>query len=305
MARALIVGSAGQDGTLLSEQLRGLGYDVHGLTRDGVSLDDTAAVEQLIAAQQPDEIYFLAAYHHSSEDAPVEPLELFHNSYRVHVAGLLHVLEAMRKRAPRARLFYAASVLIFGAATESPQTETTPLRPICAYGITKTAGLHLCRHYREQHGIHASVGILYNHESPLRAERFVSKKIVSAAWAIKQGKRDKLELGDLSAEIDMGYAPEFVDAMRRILALDAADDFIIATGETHSIREFVELAFAHVGLDWRDHVVENRAVMTRPSRQRLGDPSKLTRATGWRPTTSFPALVRALMDAQAQRVTGA
>jgi GDPmannose 4,6-dehydratase len=302
MRTALIVGSAGQDGTLLSEHLRARAYRVVGVTRgQPPALEDAAATAQLVADVAPDEIYYLAAFHHSSEDPPLEPLALFERSFAVHVVGLLHVLEAMRTRAPRAHLFYAGSALMFGDAADVPQTEATPFAPTCAYGITKTAGLHMCRFYRRTHGLHASVGFLYNHESPLRAAKFVSKKIVTAAWEIQRGTRDKLVLGDLSAELDMGYAPDFVDAMHRIAQLDQPDDFIVATGEKHAIREFVELAFERVGLGWRAHVEENRAVITRRPQLRLGDPSKLVRATGWRPSTTFADMVRVLVDTQAPR----
>lgn len=299
MTKALIVGSAGQDGTLLVNRLRALGCDVLGVTKSsGHAIEDAAAVAALIASFQPDEVYFLAAYHHSSEDPPIEPLELFRHSYAVHVTGLLHFLEAIRKHAPEACLFYAASSLIYGDVVETPQTEGTPFRPTCAYGITKTAGVQMCRYYRKTHAVCASVGILYNHESQLRAEKFVSKKIVKAAWEIKRGTRDKLVLGNLDAEIDWGYAPDFVEAMRLILALDVADDFIVATGELHTVREFVELAFGHLGIDWRHHVEENRTLITRPPLRRMGDATKLARATGWRPSTSFPEMVRALIDAE-------
>jgi len=195
-------------------------------------------------------------------------------------------------------LFYAASSLIFGDPIESPQTETTPFAPTDAYGITKTAGVQVCRHYRKVHSVYASVGILYNHESPLRAEKFVTKKIVKAAWAIKRGTRDKLVLGNLSAELDVGYAPDYVDAMRRILALDAPDDFIVATGETHSVRELVELAFGELGLDWHQHVEEDHGLITRPTLRRVGGPRKLAAATGWRASTSFASMVQALIDAE-------
>lgn len=301
MKRALVVGSAGQDGTLLSDQLQALGYEVGGVSKARGSIEDPAAVAALVAGFQPDEIYYLAAFHHSSEDPAVEPGTLFDRSVAIHVSALVHFLEAMRAHAPRARLFYAASSLVFGDVTESPQTEATPILPTCAYGITKTTGLQICRHYRRAHAIHASVGILYNHESPLRAATFVSKKIVKAAWAITRGAQGKLVLGSLSAQLDWGYAPDFVDAMRRILALDAADDFIIATGEPHSVGEFVELAFGQLGLDWKRHVDENRGLITRAPILRVGDPAKLTRATGWRPSTSFPAMVRALVDAEGAR----
>ena len=296
--KALVVGSAGQDGTLLSGHLRELGYEVRGITKADLSIVDPREVEDTVATFGPDEIYFLAAYHHSSQDPPVEPLVLFQTSFAVHVAALLCFLEAIRKRAPRARLFYAASSLIFGDPIESPQTETTPFDPTDAYGITKAAGVQVCRHYRRVHSVYAAVGILYNHESPLRAEKFVTKKIVKAAWEIKRGTRDKLVLGNLSAELDVGYAPEYVAAMRGILALDAPDDFIVATGETHTVRELVELAFAELGLDWQRHVEEDRGLITRPALRRVGDPRKLLAATGWRASTSFAAMVQALIDAE-------
>jgi GDPmannose 4,6-dehydratase len=296
--KALVVGCSGQDGTLLTAHLGRLGYDVIGISRSSLSIEDAGEVERLIAEQEPAEVYFLAAYHHSSEDPPIAPRELFERSNAVHVLALLNFLEAIRARSPRTRLFYAASSLIFGDVTESPQTETTPIAPTCAYGITKSAGLQICRFYRRNHGIHASVGILYNHESPLRAEKFVTRKIVKAAWAIKRGTRDKLTLGNLAAEMDAGYAPEYVDAMHRIVGLDGPDDFIIATGELHSIRELVELAFARVGLDWRTHVEENPALITRPPLRRVGNAGKLAGATGWRPATTFSKLVATLMDAE-------
>jgi GDPmannose 4,6-dehydratase len=298
MKKALVVGSDGQDGTLLTAHLTSLGYDVRGVDRDAPSsIEDANDVAMLVKSAQPDEIYFLAAYHHSSEDPVIEPGELFARSVAIHVTALVHFLEAIRKHAPRTRLFYAASSLIFGDATQSPQTEDTPLAPTCAYGITKTAGLRICRFYRRTHGLHASVGILYNHESPLRAPKFLSKKVVKAAWEIKCGTRDKLVLGSLDAEVDWGYAPDYVDAMHRIVGLDTADDFIVASGECHSVRELVELAFGMLDLDWRKHVEENRTLTRQPLR-RVGDASKLTRATGWRPTTLFPQMVRALVEAE-------
>lgn len=296
---ALIVGSAGQDGTLLTAHLRDRGYVVHGVTRPSFAIGDAVSVANLVGELQPAEIYYLAAFHHSSQDAPIDPLGLFERSVTVHVTALVHFLDAIRTRAPRARLFYAASSLIFGEVAESPQTESTPIAPTCAYGITKAAGLHICRHYRRTYGVHASTGILYNHESPLRHAKFVSKKIVTAARAIQRGTLDTLVLGDLSARVDMGYAPEYVDAMHRIVALDTPDDFIVATGEHHSIQELVEEAFGELGLDWRRHVREDRALITRTAPLRVGDPSKLTRATGWRATTRFAELARILVRATA------
>jgi GDPmannose 4,6-dehydratase len=318
MKRALIVGDRGQDGTLLGDHLLGLGYGVLGIDRgsmqargvaapagDAPSIFEAASVARLVGAFAPDEIYYLAAFHHSSEDRPIEPLELFERSQAVNVTGLVHFLEAMRTHAPAARLFYAASSHVFGDASDGRQNEETEVKPVCVYGITKAAGLQLCRHYRRTHGVHASVGILYNHESQLRAEKFVTKKIVRGALAIKRGLQRKLVLGDLAAEVDWGYAPDYVDAMQRILSIETPDDFIVATGEKHSVRDFVALTFGELGLDWRQHVDENAALITKRSLCRVGDSAKLTRATGWRPATSFAAMVRALVAAEQASATAA
>jgi GDPmannose 4,6-dehydratase len=290
MTTAIVVGSGGQDGTLLSAHLRARGVDVHGIAKP------ERDVARIVAETNPDEVYYLAAFHHSSQDPPIDPGELLARSTEVHVTNLARWLDAIRARPTR--LFYAASSLLFGDPVESPQTERTPMNPTEAYGVTKLAGMTLCHEYRSN-GVFASVGILYNHESPLRAVKFVSKKIVKAAWAIRRGEQEKLVLGSLDAALDWGYAPDFVDAMQRILALPAADDFIVATGELHSVREFVELAFGQLGLDWRAHVEENPSVITRPPLARVGDASKLTRMTGWRPSKGFAEMVRALMDAEA------
>src|SRR5581483_8894819 len=254
MKRAVIVGSEGQAGRILFDQLAGTGAAVLGIgsnrTRSttpdspvGIDITNRSEVLETVRAWQPDEIYYLAAYHHSSEDKTGDDAELFERSFEVHVCGLIHFLEAMKQHAPDARLFYAASSLVFGTPSHSPQNEDTPLAPQCVYGITKVAGIHSCRFYRESHDLHVSVGILYNHESPLRRAGFVSQKIVRAAIAIARGSREKLVLGDLSARVDWGYAPDFTEAMQRIVRLTEPDDYIIATGEAHSVQEFVEIAF--------------------------------------------------------------
>jgi GDPmannose 4,6-dehydratase len=314
MKRALIVGHRGQDGTLLTARLIELGYEVVGIGRgtteahgvpslagEAPSIHDASAVDRLVASLAPDEIYYLAAFHHSSEDRPIEPGELIERSYAVNVSALVHFLEAMRNHAPQARLFYAASSHVFGEPSGAIQDEQTPIKPICIYGITKASGLHLCHYYRRAHSLHASVGILYNHESHLRDEKFVTKKIVKGALAIKRGQRDKLVVGNLAAEVDWGHAADYVDAMHRILSLDEPGDFVVATGEKHSVGQFVELAFAELGIDWRTHVVENAQLITKTPFCRVGNAGKITRATGWRPTTSFPAMVRALIAAEIAR----
>ena len=308
MSRALIVGANGQDGRILYDRLRDEGGAVLGLARDSVrstepqasariDIADPQQVRALIASWRPDQIYYLAAYHHSSQDQiGSDTVGLFERSYAVHLRGLLHFLAAIQELSPATRLFYAASSLVFGDTASEMQDEQTPLNPRCIYGITKTSGVHCCRFFRETHGVFASAGFLYNHESIYRQEKFVSQKIIRAALEIADGRREKLILGDLSARIDWGYAPDFVEAMVKMLALPEAGDFVVATGEAHRVQEFVELAFGRLGLDWKAHVEENAAVLQRKRRTLIGDASKLRGATGWRPSVTFAEMVQTLVD---------
>lgn len=300
MSDALVIGAAGQDGRLLMEQLRREARSATGVGRGAIDLGEAGAVADLVAAEQPGEIYYLAAHHHSSQDRAPEPGALFRASLAVHVEGLLNVLEAMRLKAPGARLFYAASSHCFGSRPPTPvQDESTPLDPDNIYGITKTAGVHACRHYRDEHGLFASVGFLYNHESRFRRAEFVTSKIIRAASGIRRGRREKLVVGDLSAEVDWGYAPDYVDAMTRIVRLATPGDFVIATGEAHSVGEFARLAFAAAGLDWREHVEEDPAIITRRNLALVGNPAKLKAATGWAPSVTFDQMIGKLLDARA------
>jgi GDPmannose 4,6-dehydratase len=250
-----------------------------------------------MANNELDEIYYLAAFHHSSQERPASEEETLEKSHDIHVTGLRNVLNAMKEHQPDARLFYAASSYIFGNPPTPIQDETTPLNATSAYGVTKAAGVQLCRQYRAE-GLFASVGILYNHESGQRPETFVAQKILNTGRRIAAGSAEKLVLGDLSAKVDWGYAPDCVDAMIRILRLPQPDDFIIATGESHSVREFVELAFAALGLDWKSHVVENPSLLGSPKPPLVGNPNKLKRMTGWRPSVSFEQMVRLLLEAR-------
>jgi GDPmannose 4,6-dehydratase len=316
MRRALIVGSAGQDGRILFDRLAGEACAVLGLGRDSVrctedfetspvDVGSRTEVTRIIERWRPDEVYYLAAVHQASEDAvAADVVSLFQTSLRVHLTGLIHFLDAIKEQQLRASLFYAASSLVFGDVTTTPQNEETPFRPGCVYGITKAAGVHACRFYRETHGVHASTGLLFNHESPLRRQNFVSQKIVRAAAAIANGHSEKLVLGELQAQIDWGYAPDFVDAMLRIVRHSEADDYVVATGETHSVQDFVEIAFGSLGLDWRAHVIENRSLLTRPHRTRVGDARLLRKRTGWRPSVTFPQMVEILIEtAQREHVS--
>jgi GDPmannose 4,6-dehydratase len=294
----VIIGAHGQDGRLLSEQLEAEGHPVVKIGRGDISLTNQTEVGTLVSRLQPREVYYLAAHHHSAEDTfDSNEAILFQSSFEVHVTGLVNFLEAIRTRSPQTRLFYAASSHIFGQGGAGAQNEQTPFQPHCIYGITKASGVQCCRYYRQKHSVFASAGILYNHESCLRAPQFVSQKIIQSALAIAAGNQHKLVLGDLSARIDWGYAPDYVKAMRNILELSEPDDFIIATGESHSVREFVEIAFEAAGLNPDNHVVESPDLITKSPRSLIGDASKL-RSTGWERTVSFRQMVLILLNNQ-------
>ena len=313
MKTSIIVGSDGQDGRIAFELLsargdRVLGIDLHGVRSSGVSWDRPVDITKkddvaaLLGATKPDEVYYLAAYHHSSEDRVPDDVELFEKSDAINVSGLLFFLEGIRANALRTRLFYAASSLIFGAADSAIQDENTPFAPDTIYGISKLSGLLLCRHYRAQRNVFVATGILYNHESPYRGANFISKKIIKAAVHISQGRADPLVLGDLNAEIDWGYAPDYVEAMTRILEHERADDFIIASGIKHSVRDFVEIAFGYLGLDWKKHVREVPGVVTRTRKVLVGNPGKLMRTTGWQPMVDFRGMIKILLQAEGASV---
>jgi GDPmannose 4,6-dehydratase len=310
MKKALIIGCNGQDGRLLYENLSQKGYHVTGVARPSqhgpahdwrTSLDisDREAVFDLIKKVGPDEIYYLAAYHHSSENMPTQDNgELFNKSFQVHVLSLVNFLEGMRTYAKDSRLFYAASSHIFGNPAIEPQDEQTPFSPKCIYGITKTAGIHTCRFYRNRDRLFVSTGILYNHESPYRKPIFVTRKIIDSAIRIKNKQQDKLVLGNLSAEVDWGYAPDYVDAFHRIVNAAAPDDFVIATGKKHSVRDFVEITFGYLGLDWKKCVEEDKNIIAKNVVSLVGDSQKLMRTTGWAPSVDLKAMIRLLLLAE-------
>ena len=303
MKTAVITGSAGQDGIYLAEHLRNLGYLVTGLPRAGaVDITDAHQVTRLLAKLQPTEVYHLAAYHHSSQDKLSDDRAIFDHSTAVHCLATANFLDAIRQVAPATRFFYAASCHLFGAPSTALQDESTPFNPDGLYGITKQTGVQLCHYYRQKYQVYAAVGILYNHESPLRAPNFVSQKIVKAAVAIRAGRQAKLTLGDLDVAVDWGFAGDYVDAMCRTLQLPGAEDFVIASGATHRVGELVEEAFQAVGLDWRKHVSTDPALLRRSSRLPLaGNSSKLRRMTGWEPQTNFKELVQLMIAAEQRR----
>jgi GDPmannose 4,6-dehydratase len=310
--RSIVVGHRGQDGRILLGRLRQRMDRVYGIDRGVIedlgydsglenpfSLANADKISQLLHRLQPDEIYYLAAYHRSSQGfSSFDRLGSdLHEGMEVNVQGVVNFLEGMRLHAPRARLFYASSSLVFGeGALNDQQNEMTPWKPTCEYGLMKALGMQACRLYRNSCGLFASCGILYNHESIYRTEEFLSKKVISAAHHIRAGTGEKLVVGDLDAVVDWSYAPDFVDAFLRILQLDKPDDYILASGEGHTVREFIEIAFSYLGLDWRDHVVEIPQVLHRSKSARIGDPSRLKDATGWAPSLRFADMVRRLVD---------
>lgn len=310
MKRAVVVGSSGQDGRILFERLSAegavVGVDVSGVVQQdwvgaelpsGGDPTDARATDALIAAVQPDELYYLAAHHHSSEERPDDGKELL-ACLDVHVRGLVNVLEALRRHAPACHVFYAGSSHMFGRPAAPTQSEETPFSPKNPYAITKVAGAHTCALYRERAEMHVSVGILYNHESPLRGPQFVTQRIVRGARQAAADPSYRLTLGSLSAVVDWGYAPDYVDAMVRIVRHPSPDDYVIATGEPHTVADFAAAAFGCLGLDWRAHVQEDPSRLKGATGTLVGDASKLRSRTGWKPTVSFDEMVKILVTAK-------
>ncbi len=308
MKRTVVVGCRGQDGSYLVERLaqdravigldRGL-VETHGVDLalpDAVDLGDRDAVARFVAAALPDELYYLAAHHHSAEQRPDDGTEL-EACLAVNVIGLVHVLDALKAHAPTCRVFYAGSSHMFGGATTEVQSEATPFSPRNPYAITKVAGAHTCALYRQRARMHVSVGILYNHESPRRGPQFVPQRIVRGARAAAADATHRLTLGALDAVVDWGWAPDYVDAMIRIVRHPTPDDYIIATGEPHTVEDFARAAFGHLGLDWRAFVTEDPKLVKGEKITLIGDASKVREATGWKPSVGFEQMVRVLVEA--------
>ncbi|MEA2276743.1 MAG: GDPmannose 4,6-dehydratase [Solirubrobacteraceae bacterium] len=305
---ALITGITGQDGSYLADLLLERGYDVHGMVRrastekferiehirdritlhQGDLLDQRSLVDTL-RASRPDEIYNLAAMSFVAVSWIQPTLTAEFTG-----VGVTRILEAMREACPEARFYQASSSEMFGKVLEIPQTETTPFYPRSPYGVAKAYGHFITVNYRESYDLHATSGILFNHESPRRGLEFVTRKITWHAAAIKHGLRDKLALGNLDAERDWGYAKDYVEAMWLMLQQDAAEDYVIATNTTHSVRDCVQVAFDEAGLgDW-ERYVEIDPAFVRPAEvdHLIGDYSKAERDLGWRPQTTFEELIR-------------
>ena len=306
--KALITGIGGQDGRLLSSHLVDLGYEVYGVSSPKrrtdrpenvfhVDLADFKATTDLIRAVSPDEIYHLSALHHSSEYNVNSYFSLVTESLRANVLSTLNLLEACSSFVPSVRLFFASSAQIFGDCSVSPQNEFTPRNPLSLYASTKLMSMNICSYYRSNRNLFVSTGILYNHESSLRDSGYVSKKIVAGLVRILNHETKELRLGDLDAQVDWGYAGDYVEAMQKMIRLDNPDDFVVATGQTHTVREFLELASKYVGVDWQEYVtVDGSILQRRPTGILVGDSSKLRNLTGWVPKTSFEAMVRAMVE---------
>lgn len=312
MPRALIVGHSGQDGRILWDQLVARGFSLVGISRRqvrthraqwGASVDigDREAVSRLVDGFRPEQIFFLAAHHHSSEQVRDDHIELWRNSWAVHVHAFSHFLESTVSCCPHARVFYASSSRVFGKVACSPQNESTPLRPACAYGVTKASAMLLADYFAREHGLHVSCGILYNHESPLRGAQFVSRRIVDGLLALKRGRAATLEVGTLDARVDWGYAPDYTCAMQLILDKADVGNFVIASGTTHSVREMITIAADYLGVEWQGRVVETAQLLRRDPQQLCGDASNLRKATGWTPSVNFPQLVRILVEGALER----
>lgn len=319
--RALITGAGGQDGSLLAELLLEREYEVSGVVRpgetkryenlDGVrdrielipaDLLDERSLASALERAQPDEVYNLAApsFVPRSWDQPVETAEFA-------AVGATALLEAVRNTVPEARVYQAASSEIFGDPLEAPQHEETPIMPVTPYGAAKAYSFFIVRSYRRRYGLHASSGILFNHESPRRPLDFLPRKVANGAARISLGLDSSLQLGDLDARRDWGYAGDYVRAMWLILQQDEPDDYVIATGVTHSVRDLVEFAFEHVGLDWRDHIVVDESLRRGKAELHnlVGDAAKARERLGWEPTVDLRGLVRMLVDADLERLHAA
>ena len=295
--KAIIVGSAGQDGRLLAAHLAARDYAIVGVSRSSHDISNPAQVQALVREFAPDEIYYLAAYHHSAE-AKQEAAEgeLLGRSYAINVVGLGYFLHAVLENKRECGVFYASSSHVFAGGSLEPLDEESSRQPVSIYALTKQAGMQLCAFYRAQHGLRASTGILFNHESPFRASTFLSKQIAMAAARISCTGEGELVVGTTEAVVDWGAAKDFVDAMHQVLQLPQGDDFVIATGNPHTVADFARTAFEHVGLDYLKYLRIIPSKVTRPAATRIGNPAKLTRVTGWRACTDFREMVENLVD---------
>ena len=318
MKKALITGITGQDGSYLAELLLSKGYQVTGMVRrastetfdriehirDRISLVqgdllDQGSINQIMQDVQPDEVYNLAAmsFVPTSWSQPILTGEFT-------ALGVTKMLEAIRKICPKARFYQASSSEMFGRVIETPQTEKTPFYPRSPYGVAKVYGHFITVNYRESYNLFALSGILFNHESPRRGKEFVTRKISDGVARIKLGLQKELRMGNLDAKRDWGFSGDYVRAMWLMLQQDKPDDYVVATGETHSVREFLQIAFSHVGLNYEDYVVvDPRFIRPAEVDLLLGNPAKARENLGWKPEVSFEQLVTMMVDADLKRLS--
>lgn len=321
MKKALITGITGQDGAYLSRLLLDKGYEVHGIVRrvaledpehrlwrikdvmeklklHSGSLESYASLFDVVEKVKPDECYHLGAQSFVSYSFEDE-----FSTISTNINGTHYILSSIKNRAPKCKFYFAASSEMFGQVREVPQKETTPFHPRSPYGISKVAGFELARNYREAYGLFACSGILFNHESPMRGYEFVTRKISRGVAKIKLGLSKELRLGNLEAKRDWGFAKDYCEAMFLMLQQDKPDDYVISTGETHTVKEFAELAFSHVGLNWKDYVKTDESLF-RPAEvhELKGDSSKAKKILGWKPKVSFEELVKMMVDADLKRL---
>jgi GDPmannose 4,6-dehydratase len=319
--KALITGITGQDGSYLAEFLLNKGYEVHGMVRrvaledpehhlwrirhlldkitlHSASLESYASIFKVVEEVKPDECYHLAAQSFVSYSFEDE-----FSTINTNINGTHFVLSALKQKVPNCKFYFAASSEMFGLAKQSPQNEDTPFHPRSPYGISKVAGFYLTLNYREAYNMFAVSGICFNHESPRRGFEFVSRKITTGVAKIKLGLAKELRLGNLEAKRDWGYAGDFVEAMWLMLQQPQPRDYVIATGETHSVKEFAELAFAYVGLNWKDYVVVDERFF-RPSEvyELKGDYSRAKKELGWQPKINFKQLVEMMVEEDLKRL---
>jgi GDPmannose 4,6-dehydratase len=322
MQKALITGITGQDGSYLAELLLAKGYEVHGIVRrvaieDPVhrfwrirhildkltlhagSLESYASLFNIVDRVKPNECYHLAAQSFVSQS-----FEDSFSTIHIDTNGTHFLLDAIRNRSPQCRFYFAGTSEMFGKAQQKPQNEQTPFYPRSAYGIAKLAGYHLTRNYREAFSLHASSGILFNHESPRRGFEFVTRKVAVGVAKIKLGLANSLSLGNLDARRDWGFAGDYVRAMWLMLQRDVPGDYVVATGKGHTVKELVDAAFSHVGLDWHEYVRVDESLY-RPGEvhELVGDAGKASKDLGWRPTVAFRELITSMVDAEIETVS--
>lgn len=304
MKTALVIGSEGQDGTLLQLLLLEKGYRVlsvgrkrkeNGLTISNfffpfnLETDPFESLAEFIIAHKPDEIYYVAAFHASSQEVE-QDINSIDSSGKVNYLSFVKVLELCRLYSLSTRIVYTSSSLIFAGASSPVQDESTELAPRCIYSVNKCAAMTAARYYRDVYGLFVSVGIMYNHESKLRNSNFLSQLVISGVRKYIAGEIDKIVVGDLSLRSDWGYAPDYVKALWHILQQEKAQDFIVASGTSHSVQDWFETIFTHLGLDWRSCVEEDKTRVFRKKPLLIGNPTKLM-ATGWHPETSFGEMI--------------